>query len=75
MRRGRPLKTHPHSGGATLPTKIFVPSMGLFCVSAFGCFFALAGYKNTPTTQAITYIYMSFVCTGASVRLSVLCLV
>ena len=39
-------------------------SMGLFCVLAFGCLFALAGCQKTSTTQAITHIYILFVCTG-----------
>ena len=61
MRRGRPLKTHPQGGGATLPKKIFMRSMGLICFSAFRFRLALAGCPKTPTIQAITHIYMPFV--------------
>ena len=57
MMWGRPIKTHT-PGGATLPLKIFVRSMGLICFLAFVDRFALTGYHKTPTTQAIKHIYI-----------------
>ena len=72
MMWGRPLKTHTQGGGATLLKKIFMRSMGLICVSAFGCSFALACCHQTDRIQAITHIYMPFVCTGVSMSVSAL---
>lgn len=60
MMWGRPIKTHLPRGGATLPKKIFMRSMGLICVPVLGCLFALAGFRKTPTTQAIIHIYIAF---------------
>lgn len=55
---GRPLKTHPPSGGATLPKKIFVPCMGLICVSVFWMPFCTGRLQEyTHNTSDNVYIY------------------
>ena len=64
MRWGRPLKTHPHRGGATLPCRNFVRSMGLICFSAFGCPFAYLMRTGIPPSDQDKHIYMPFVRTG-----------
>ena len=64
MMWGRPIKTHPHMGGATLPLKIFVRSMGLICFSAFGCLFAYLMRTGGPPPDQDKHIYMPFVRAG-----------
>ena len=69
MMWGRTPKDSSPKGGATLPCRIFVRSMGLISFPAFVACFALADCKKTDRRQAKTHIYMSFVCTGGpSVR-------